>query len=116
MSTKTGLTMDVYRDVAGEWRWRMLSRNGRIVADSAEGYKRRERCIEMASKIGMGAKYGDALRIDSYRDIDGQHRWRVKARNGRIVGDCGEGYQRKSACERMAQKVASGVDYITIED
>lgn len=29
---------DVYEDQAGEWRWRALAGNGRILADSAEGY------------------------------------------------------------------------------
>jgi uncharacterized protein YegP (UPF0339 family) len=29
----------VYRDAKREWRWRLRARNGRIIADSAEGYK-----------------------------------------------------------------------------
>lgn len=29
---------EVYRDAAGQWRWRLRAVNGRIVADSAEGY------------------------------------------------------------------------------
>ena len=28
-----------YLDRAHEYRWRLLARNGRIIADSAEGYK-----------------------------------------------------------------------------
>ena len=32
---------ETYKDDAGEFRWRLLSKNGRILADSAEGYKRR---------------------------------------------------------------------------
>jgi uncharacterized protein YegP (UPF0339 family) len=27
-----------YRDIKGEYRWRLLAKNGRVVADSAEGY------------------------------------------------------------------------------
>ena len=34
----------LYRDKAGEWRWRFMSGNGRIIADSAEGYKRKDAC------------------------------------------------------------------------
>lgn len=30
--------VEVYEDGAGEWRWRLISTNGRIIADSAEGY------------------------------------------------------------------------------
>ncbi len=32
---------EIYRDTGGDWRWRLRARNGRIVADSAEGYASR---------------------------------------------------------------------------
>jgi len=28
----------VYQDNAGEWRWRLVTPNGNIIADSGEGY------------------------------------------------------------------------------
>src|ERR1700750_852747 len=31
----------VYKDDAGEWRWPLKGANGRIIADSGEGYKER---------------------------------------------------------------------------
>lgn len=31
----------VYQDAAGLWRWRAISGNGKIVADSGEGYSSR---------------------------------------------------------------------------
>lgn len=27
-----------YQDAAGEWRWRLVANNGKIIADSAESY------------------------------------------------------------------------------
>lgn len=38
------LTPDIYTDVEGFWRWRLRHWNGRIVADSSEGYARRSDC------------------------------------------------------------------------
>jgi uncharacterized protein YegP (UPF0339 family) len=32
---------EVYRDRAGEWRWRLRDTNGTIIADSGEGYSTR---------------------------------------------------------------------------
>jgi uncharacterized protein YegP (UPF0339 family) len=32
---------ETYRDQSGDWRWRLRAANGRIVADSAEGYASR---------------------------------------------------------------------------
>jgi len=33
---------ELFRDKAGEWRWRLRHRNGNIIADSGEGYARRK--------------------------------------------------------------------------
>jgi hypothetical protein len=32
---------EFYRDTAGDYRWRVWSVNGRILADSGEGYRRK---------------------------------------------------------------------------
>jgi len=34
----------VYKDVAGLYRWRYVSTNGRIIADSAESYHNKSDC------------------------------------------------------------------------
>jgi uncharacterized protein YegP (UPF0339 family) len=32
----------IYKDLSGKaWRWRLVASNGRIIADSSEGYSRR---------------------------------------------------------------------------
>lgn len=49
----------VYRDRKREFRWRILHRNGRIVADSAEGYVRRASCVRSVKNLAKalsGAK------------------------------------------------------------
>ncbi|NEU11937.1 DUF1508 domain-containing protein [Methylobacterium sp. BTF04] len=38
------MRFELYRDSAGEWRWRLRVANGNVVADSAEGYARRADC------------------------------------------------------------------------
>lgn len=43
--------VEFYRDVAGDWRWRIKAANGRILADSGEGYKRRRSCEEGFSTV-----------------------------------------------------------------
>lgn len=40
------MTFRVYSDKRGEWRWRLLAENGRIIADSAEGYNERHSAIQ----------------------------------------------------------------------
>ncbi|MBX9934943.1 MAG: DUF1508 domain-containing protein [Methylobacterium sp.] len=38
------MRFELYRDSGGEWRWRLRVQNGNVIADSAEGYVRREDC------------------------------------------------------------------------
>jgi len=35
----------VYKDKAEEWRWRFIASNGKIIADSGEGYHNRADCV-----------------------------------------------------------------------
>ena len=35
----------VYKDTKGEWRWRLKAANGKVVADSAEGYSSKQGCL-----------------------------------------------------------------------
>lgn len=41
----SGGTFEVYKDEANEWRWRFKATNGRIIADSAEGYVGKDDCL-----------------------------------------------------------------------
>jgi len=33
------MKFEVYQDIKLEWRWRLVARNKKIIADSGEGYK-----------------------------------------------------------------------------
>lgn len=37
-----GCKLEIYKDKAGEFRWRLKSKNRRIIAEGGEGYKRFE--------------------------------------------------------------------------
>lgn len=41
----------VFKDEAGEWRWSALSKNGKVIADSAEGYRNRSYALKMARAL-----------------------------------------------------------------
>lgn len=40
-----------YKDVVGEWRWNLVSSNGNIIADSGQGYKSKQSCLEGISLV-----------------------------------------------------------------
>ncbi len=45
------MKVHIYRDQAGEWRWNLVAANGKIVADSAEGYKTKWGCKRAVKKF-----------------------------------------------------------------
>ena len=45
------LRFEYYQDASGEWRWRLVARNGRIVADSGEGYSSKAKCLRAINKL-----------------------------------------------------------------
>jgi uncharacterized protein YegP (UPF0339 family) len=38
------MRFELYREANGDWRWRLRHDNGNVIADSSEGYRRREDC------------------------------------------------------------------------
>ncbi|MFC6824958.1 HVO_2922 family protein [Halopelagius fulvigenes] len=51
-------TFEVFQDSAGEWRWRLVAPNGKIIADSGEGYQSKqgvERGIDSVKRNAGGA-------------------------------------------------------------
>ena len=59
---------EVYRDAENEWRWRLVARNGKIIADSAEGYSSKMSALNAVDTVRSVAR--DA-RIDAER-TDGE--------------------------------------------
>ena len=51
MATIKKYTFEIYLDKQKQYRWRLYARNGRIVADSAEGYKNRQGLMKTLSKL-----------------------------------------------------------------
>lgn len=51
----------VYKDKRGEHRWRMRADNGRIIADSGEGYKTRPGAIKAVVRMFKAFDWGEEL-------------------------------------------------------
>lgn len=45
------------------------------------------------------------FKIEPFTGEDGQHRWRMRAANGEIVGDCGEGYEKAVERDAAMQRI-----------
>ncbi len=44
-------------------------------------------------------------KMELYEDGAYEHRWRIRASNGRIIASSGEGYATRAGCERACSKL-----------
>lgn len=93
-------TFHLYRDKKGEYRWRLRSRNSKIIADSGEGYEHRQSC-----EHGISLLRDWRGEVEIYQDKSGGHRWRIRASNGEVFGDSGEAYANRSNVKRALKSV-----------
>ncbi|MFB6219453.1 MAG: YegP family protein [Halobacteriaceae archaeon] len=109
---------EVYRDAAGEWRWRLVHRNGRVLADSGEGYGSRSAANDAAERVAesvadaevvegerSGAGDHDGTVFEVYEEARGDWRWRLVHANGEIIADPGEGYSSRSGVEDAIDRI-----------
>lgn len=41
----------IYADLQGQWRWRLLAKNGKVVADGAEGYASKSNVVKAVRRF-----------------------------------------------------------------
>ncbi|WP_280586486.1 HVO_2922 family protein [Halorubrum sp. Boch-26] len=123
---------EMFRDAAGEWRWRLIHENGNVLADSGEGYSSRSRARQGLDSVrsnaaeaaldDLDADDGDGdgspnATFELYEDEGGEYRWRLRHRNGNIIADSGEGYASKSNARDALGRVreyASDADVLDV--
>jgi len=101
---------ELYEDRGGEWRWRLVAANGRIIADSAQGYDDKGSAEEAIERIRDNVGDADHLDItpagfEVYKDKAREWRWRLIRQNGRIIADGGEGYTERNDAMEAVERV-----------
>ena len=107
------LKFELYADKAGEFRWRLKAGNGETLATSGEGYK-----AKAAAKHGIERIKADAdkLVFETYQDAKSEWRWRLKAKNGQIIGASSEGYKAKADADHAIALVKDGAKDAQVDD
>lgn len=54
VAKKKKAVLEVYKDRGRQWRWRLVSTNGNIIANGGEGYKNKGDCLDMVEGIVRG--------------------------------------------------------------
>jgi uncharacterized protein YegP (UPF0339 family) len=100
------MTFEIYKDKAGEFRWRLKTADGDILAVPEDAYKNRadaKRAVESIQK--NVAK----LKAEYTTDKAKKHRWELKASNGRVMARASGGYKTKAEAEKALTSVQAGV-------
>lgn len=56
------------------------------------------------------------MKFEIYSDAAHLWRWRLVAKNGRIVGDSGEGYVAKAYCLKAIRKIRWQIFFAALEE
>lgn len=57
MAKQREMRFEIYRDRAGEFRWRIIAANGRKIGGSGGGYKRRGRAMLAAARFAVATRW-----------------------------------------------------------
>jgi len=96
--------IEIYRDKASEFRWRLIHKNGAILADSGEGYSNRSGARRAVDRVRDRI---DDVEFEVYEDQAGEFRWRLRGGNTQIMADSGEGYESRDGAEEAVDRVRS---------
>ena len=121
-----------YEDADDKWRWRLVHRNGNIIADSGEGYasaQKAEQGLESVRRNAPGGYVVDTSKADEepvddggsnatfelFADKGGKWRWRLVHDNGNIIADSGQGYASKQKAKQGLRSVKTNVRGAPVE-
>ncbi|ATW87055.1 hypothetical protein halTADL_0235 [Halohasta litchfieldiae] len=124
---------ELYEDSEGKWRWRLVHRNGNIIADGSQGYASTQKAKQgLDSVVGNapGAYVVDTSKDDHentvedggssatfelFADKGGKWRWRLVHDNGNIIADGGHGYASKQKAKQGLRSVKQNVRGAPVE-
>jgi amphi-Trp domain-containing protein len=111
---------EVYEGAGDEYRWRLVHRNGNIIADGSEGYASKQKAkqglegvrtnasgayiIDQSNAEDAPEEGGSNALFTLYEDEGEQWRWRLVHRNGNIIAEGSQGYSSK---QKARQGLAS---------
>ena len=123
---------DVYEDAGGKYRWRLVHRNGNVIADSGEGYASRQKAeqgLESVRRNAPGAytvdeskdeeapeEGGSKATFELFEDAEDRWRWRLRHDNGNVIADSGQGYASKQKAKQGLGSVRNNVPGAPVEE
>lgn len=96
---------ELYQDKGGKYRWRLLHKNGNILADSGEGYASRQKARQGVDSVQSNVGDEGKAEFEVYEDNRGEYRWRLVHQNGNLIADSGEGYSSERGAKDAVERI-----------
>ncbi len=93
---------EIYKDKAGEFRFRLKSGNGEIVL-SSEGYKSRSGAKNGIDSVQNNCSDGSCF--EKRQTPSGKYRFSLKAKNKQVIGTS-QNYESEASCDNGMQAIA----------
>lgn len=103
---------EVYKDKAGEFRFRLKAANGQNILAS-EGYKSKSSCMNGIESVRKNSQ--DPARVVKNKTPSGKYRFNVTSSNGQVVG-ASQNYDSESGCSGGMKSVAGCAKDATVDD
>jgi len=103
---------EIYKDKAGEFRFRLKASNGQIILAS-EGYKAKTSCKNGIESVRKNSQSDG--RFDRRETKTGKARFNLKAANGQVIGTS-ESYESTKARENGIASVAKNAPDAKVDD
>jgi uncharacterized protein YegP (UPF0339 family) len=103
---------EVYKDKAGEFRFRLKAANGQNILAS-EGYKSKSSCMNGIESVRTNSQVPD--RFVGKKTRSGKLSFNVTATNGQVVGTS-QSYKSDSGCRNGMKSVANNAPGAKIDD
>jgi len=103
---------EVYKDKAGEYRFRLKAANGQNIM-SSEGYKAKSSCMNGVESVQKNSQNPD--RFAKKTTPSGKFRFNLTSSNGQVVGTS-QSYSSESGCRNGMKSVAECAPGASIDD
>lgn len=103
---------EVYKDKAGEYRFRLKAGNGEPILAS-EGYKAKASCMNGIESVRKNSQ--DDGRFEAKEQSNGKPYFVLKAGNGEVIGKS-EAYESDASCKNGMASVAKNAPDAAVDD
>lgn len=103
---------EIYKDKAGEFRFRLKAGNGENILAS-EGYKAKSSCKNGIESVRKNS--ADDKRFEVAKTKAGKYKFNLKSTNGQVVGTS-QSYSTESACNNGVKCVKKDAPKAAVDD